>query len=133
MMSRVYCDQCHAMYAGCCPEHTPYEQLMDMFSVHEERISREERARRTSALKKSSISKKEKKGRTPRRKARDDDDECEEESKAPMCTICYESLDRKTGVTALKCGHPFHTKCIDTWITSGPHTNFCPVCREENK
>ena len=42
------------------------------------------------------------------------------------CPICYESLTCKTTTTC--CGHMFHSKCLDEWI-SRKSCATCPMCR----
>ena len=51
------------------------------------------------------------------------------------CSICLEpispfeaSLDGD-GLTTLRCWHVFHTRCVDTWLTSIPGRG-CPTCRD---
>lgn len=40
-----------------------------------------------------------------------------------MCSICQEEV---TSSSRLRCGHDFHTECIDQWFTVHP---TCPMCR----
>ena len=49
---------------------------------------------------------------------KNDNDENKEE-----CTICLEEFKNKQILRKLKCGHMFHTKCIDKWLKI--HKN-CP-------
>lgn len=44
------------------------------------------------------------------------------------CTICMENIN--CNKKKLKCGHIFHTKCIEIWKLSN---NTCPICRQEIK
>ena len=50
------------------------------------------------------------------------------------CAICLKAFEKPNGTTRkkyvkrLKCGHVFHTTCIDRWIARAPN---CPCCREE--
>ena len=48
------------------------------------------------------------------------------------CAICKEEYAEKPAmaVLVLKCGHHFHTDCIDSWMQSGRYHNTCPICRE---
>jgi len=39
------------------------------------------------------------------------------------CTICTVPLNEK--ISAIRCGHVFHSECIDAWISSTPK---CPLC-----
>eukprot|EP00808_Paulinella_micropora_P020075 g15441.t1 len=44
------------------------------------------------------------------------------------CTICLCSLEGKLqDVTAVRCGHVFHTRCIQSWAGVG---KGCPICRQ---
>ncbi|XP_056697202.1 RING-H2 finger protein ATL13-like [Spinacia oleracea] len=51
------------------------------------------------------------------------------------CAICLDNFDEQLnydgGVTTLRvlrrCGHRFHTYCINQWFLNGHHT--CPICR----
>ena len=46
-----------------------------------------------------------------------------------QCTICYENFKRLDSVKEMKkCGHGFHTKCIDKWLKSEKR---CPVCNTD--
>ncbi|XP_061356479.1 RING-H2 finger protein ATL63-like [Gastrolobium bilobum] len=54
----------------------------------------------------------------------DDDDEVEQELECVICLSAFE--DGEMGRCLPKCGHGFHVKCIDMWLSS--HSN-CPICR----
>jgi hypothetical protein len=41
------------------------------------------------------------------------------------CSICQEYMNKD--ITKLKCGHEFHTKCIDKWFRV---ETTCPLCRK---
>lgn len=49
------------------------------------------------------------------------------------CSICMDDIKfKKEYIRKLNCGHGFHKKCIDTWLTK---SLTCPMCRcviEEN-
>lgn len=64
-----------------------------------------------------------------RQKARADDDAmCEDEE----CAMCMEPFAPADEVRVLKCGHYFHTKCIDQWLLVGQQgkSRSCPVCQD---
>ena len=44
------------------------------------------------------------------------------------CSICFETICRKTG-GHLMCGHYFHNRCISKWFMD---TTTCPMCRKED-
>jgi hypothetical protein len=44
-----------------------------------------------------------------------------------QCSICIEEFHTGEFQRTLKCGHPFHKKCIDRWIKKDK--NECPMCR----
>lgn len=43
------------------------------------------------------------------------------------CSICTSDFELREKVTALRCGHAYHTDCIMKWLTD--HST-CPVCRQ---
>ncbi|XP_038120814.1 RING-H2 finger protein ATL39 [Culex quinquefasciatus] len=43
------------------------------------------------------------------------------------CTICLNAVNGWT-TRKLACGHMFHNKCIESWLT---HTRCCPNCRTD--
>jgi hypothetical protein len=43
------------------------------------------------------------------------------------CAICLNSV-RETRVNTLRCGHIFHTHCLEKWKEKGNIT--CPTCRK---
>ena len=45
------------------------------------------------------------------------------------CTICLDEFEANTNVRHVKCGHVFHTECIDKWLLENSYK--CPTCREE--
>lgn len=46
---------------------------------------------------------------------------------ADPCSVCLEKLDSGE---KLKCGHVFHTACIDKWLE---RDSRCPMCRAETQ
>jgi Ring finger domain len=44
------------------------------------------------------------------------------------CPICYEAINKDTGVSTLACSHSYHLKCIATWLSKN---DSCPCCRKE--
>ena len=50
------------------------------------------------------------------------------------CTVCMALMNRSDIIRLLPCGHIFHMKCIDIWLTGnlsweGNNTRSCPVCK----
>lgn len=43
------------------------------------------------------------------------------------CAICIEVLDDNDDVRGLTCGHCYHQKCIDPWLTN--RRGACPLCK----
>jgi len=43
------------------------------------------------------------------------------------CSICLNEV-KPTRNNTIRCGHIFHTSCIERWKSQGKHT--CPVCRK---
>ena len=56
----------------------------------------------------------------------EDDDEEEE------CSLCMERFEEPDEVRLLKCGHYFHTECIDKWLVVGQQLKprSCPYCND---
>ena len=49
------------------------------------------------------------------------------------CTICLIEL-QSNDVTTIKCGHIFHTECIDAWAAKSEKKYAqCPNCRQKFK
>ena len=46
------------------------------------------------------------------------------------CPICLEPSCKEDPLSPLPCGHYFHTKCVQSWITQG---GGCPICRDGKK
>lgn len=44
------------------------------------------------------------------------------------CPICYEAINKDTGISTLACSHSYHLKCIATWLSNN---DSCPCCRKE--
>ena len=44
------------------------------------------------------------------------------------CVICTIAFDREEPVTALDCGHQFHSSCLKEWLE---RRSTCPVCRQQ--
>ena len=47
-----------------------------------------------------------------------------------MCSICLEDIKDKRKCKQTECGHQYHKKCLNKWLTFG---NTCPYCRHELK
>ncbi|EJW86981.1 hypothetical protein WUBG_02108 [Wuchereria bancrofti] len=46
-----------------------------------------------------------------------------------ICTICLEKMPMRD-ISALRCGHLFHFRCIKYWLTE---QETCPECRKSSK
>jgi len=55
----------------------------------------------------------------------------DEKFKQETCMICCEAFKSNNKIPILACGHDFHWKCLETWVTK--HHNICPICKEEVK
>ena len=56
-------------------------------------------------------------------------DQLKEKNKKVTCVVCLKDFDGYDfNCKKLKCGHNFHMKCIDEWLT---HSKSCPICRKE--
>jgi len=44
------------------------------------------------------------------------------------CAICLSAVRETRSNTPIRCGHLFHSHCIDHWKQQGKNT--CPVCRK---
>ena len=44
------------------------------------------------------------------------------------CTICYDVFKYGERFKKTKCGHEFHSKCLDKWLAEQKR---CPMCNEE--
>lgn len=52
---------------------------------------------------------------------------CRDESdKIESCSICIEPFEQDELVSALSCGHLYHSSCINEWLQKTLH---CPLCR----
>jgi len=50
----------------------------------------------------------------------------EEEEEEEQCTVCLCEYEEADMVRRLPCGHMYHAKCLDSWITTNA---TCPSCR----
>jgi hypothetical protein len=48
--------------------------------------------------------------------------------KKDSCTVCREEYHDNDNVRTLRCGHVFHTECVDNWLMN--HSHKCPCCRQ---
>ena len=46
-----------------------------------------------------------------------------------QCAICLDTMINNGPTTKTKCGHKFHSECIERWLTDY-NNNTCPSCRE---
>ena len=54
-------------------------------------------------------------------------EELEVEREAEICTICLEEFaEGRSVVKTMKCGHFWHSACIEQWLRQGP--THCPLC-----
>jgi hypothetical protein len=45
------------------------------------------------------------------------------------CSVCFEDFERYQKYKKLnKCGHEYHSKCIDKWLTDQKR---CPMCNKD--
>lgn len=44
------------------------------------------------------------------------------------CAICLETVRETRSHVPIRCGHLFHSHCIDNWKHQGKNT--CPICRK---
>ena len=44
------------------------------------------------------------------------------------CPTCLNPFTSPCDISATKCGHVFHTNCIEKWLKTGKKT--CPQCRK---
>ena len=52
-----------------------------------------------------------------------------EESESQVCAICQENIDNNSIIRKIKkCGHIFHSECLDKWLED--HLT-CPSCRQD--
>lgn len=47
-----------------------------------------------------------------------------------ICLLCADKLATEIDVKLLPCGHPFHQKCIFTYIVQGDN-KICPICNQK--
>ena len=52
--------------------------------------------------------------------------ELESSDSDESCSICLENYKKNDTINILKCGHKYHEKCIDEWISTSDN---CPLCR----
>ena len=45
-----------------------------------------------------------------------------------LCSVCLSEFENGELVKTLRCGHMFHTECIDPWLIN--ERALCPVCRQ---
>jgi len=45
------------------------------------------------------------------------------------CVVCLDDIQSNCKCTVLSCGHIYHTRCIETWLTETCTTPTCPSCR----
>lgn len=48
----------------------------------------------------------------------------------PICLEIFGELDDDTLLCSLKCGHSYHKKCVNDWLSKD---NSCPNCRIQIK
>ncbi len=46
----------------------------------------------------------------------------------PTCSICLNEVRSTRANPPLRCGHVFHTACLESWKQRGKNT--CPLCRK---
>jgi len=44
------------------------------------------------------------------------------------CLICLEEYDEGQTLTVIKCGHLYHTPCLNSWFIK---KKTCPLCDEQ--
>ena len=49
--------------------------------------------------------------------------------KQDTCVICTDAFKSNNKIPVLQCGHDFHWKCLEQWVTKSH--NVCPICKQE--
>jgi len=49
----------------------------------------------------------------------------------PCCPICMENIKTRCHCTVLPCGHVYHKKCAQKWLTEKCERPTCPMCRAD--
>lgn len=50
----------------------------------------------------------------------------DEEMRSTECSICFDDYNEKFMARTIRCGHIFHSACIESWLNTMP---YCPLCR----
>eukprot|EP01025_Chloroclados_australasicus_P016173 TRINITY_DN179_c0_g2_i1.p1 TRINITY_DN179_c0_g2~~TRINITY_DN179_c0_g2_i1.p1 ORF type:complete len:428 (-),score=26.88 TRINITY_DN179_c0_g2_i1:3213-4496(-) len=45
-----------------------------------------------------------------------------------ICSICHDNYTEQDEGTKLKCGHVYHTQCIERWVVTKGRESTCPLC-----
>ena len=51
------------------------------------------------------------------------------EKKDTICSICLDEFEKEHKIRKTVCGHLFHMKCLDKWLSENSYK--CPMCRAE--
>lgn len=47
-----------------------------------------------------------------------------------MCAVCLEGVVSGDLQRTLRCGHTFHSSCVELWLMYGAAAPSCPVCKQ---
>jgi len=47
------------------------------------------------------------------------------------CVICQDEINIQCHCIILNCGHLFHKKCVELWLTKHCEKPICPMCRKD--
>lgn len=48
---------------------------------------------------------------------------------SPNCSICLDPLFNGNALSSTQCGHPFHSECLERWVTGQHYEPVCPMCK----